>query len=158
MITHVSLDVDRIYLAGPIFSEAGQAWHRAAKARIEDELPLLRVVWPYELLDQSEILACRGCASRRVMEVCRCALEGCELVVALLDGPQVDDGTAWELGYAHARGIPSIGVRTDCRQAGDVPGALVNAMVHGSCEVIVRSTEELMVELAWRHRMKGMWA
>jgi len=70
-------------------------------------------------------------------------------VVALLDGPQVDDGTAWEIGYAHARGIPVIGIRTDFRQAGDVPGASVNAMIHASCEDIVRSVDAL-VELLKR--------
>lgn len=67
----------------------------------------------------------------------------CDLVMALLDGPQVDDGTSWDIGYAHAKGIPVIGIRTDFRQAEDVPGAVVNSMVHASCRVIVRSVGEL---------------
>jgi nucleoside 2-deoxyribosyltransferase len=25
------------------------------------------------------------------------------MVIAILDGPQVDDGTAWEIGYFYAR-------------------------------------------------------
>jgi hypothetical protein len=37
-----------------------------------------------------------------------------------------------------------IGIRTDFRQAGGVPGALVNAMIHRSCQEIVRRVEELM--------------
>ena len=35
------------------------------------------------------------------------------LVIASLDGLHVGAGTAWELGYAYARGIPAIGIKTD---------------------------------------------
>jgi nucleoside 2-deoxyribosyltransferase len=139
-----------IYLAGPLFNEAKQAWHRATKARIEAETGH-EVVWPYELFDQAEIMTWGDDASRMVMEVCRDALLQCDLMVALLDGAQVDDGTAWEIGLAHCKGIPVIGIRTDFRRAGDVPGALVNAMVHGSCERIVRSVDELVDAVkAWK--------
>ncbi len=37
----------------------------------------------------------------------------CGLVIALLDGLHVGAGTAWELGYAHAKKIPAIGIKTD---------------------------------------------
>lgn len=37
----------------------------------------------------------------------------CGLVVAVLDGLHVGAGTAWELGYAYAKGILSIGLKTD---------------------------------------------
>ncbi len=40
-------------------------------------------------------------------------LRNCDLVIALLDGLHVGAGTAWELGYAYAKGIPTIGVKTD---------------------------------------------
>lgn len=139
----VSPELDQIYLAGPLFSEAKQAWHRSTKARIQAETGR-KVIWPYELLDQPEIATWGDDAPRRVMERCRDAMAACSLVVALLDGPQVDDGTAWEIGFAHARCIPVIGIRTDFRAAGDVPGALVNAMIHASCERIVRSVDELI--------------
>ena len=36
----------------------------------------------------------------------RAAIDACDVVVALLDGAQVDDGTAWEIGYAYAKGKP----------------------------------------------------
>jgi len=38
-----------------------------------------------------------------------------EAVVAVCDGPQVDDGTAWEIGYAYGRNIQVFGLRTDAR-------------------------------------------
>jgi hypothetical protein len=66
-------------------------------------------------------------------------------MIALLDGPQVDDGTAWEIGYFYAKKSPEqkiIGIRTDCRRAGESEGALVNAMIECSCDGIVRSRED----------------
>ena len=36
-----------------------------------------------------------------------------DLVIASLDGLHVGAGTAWELGYAYAKNIPSIGLKTD---------------------------------------------
>lgn len=46
-----------------------------------------------------------------------------------MDGPQVDDGTAWEIGYFYQRGLLEqkiIGIRTDFRRAGECEGAAVN--------------------------------
>jgi nucleoside 2-deoxyribosyltransferase len=37
----------------------------------------------------------------------------CDAVVALLDGLHVGAGTAWELGYAYAKGVPVVGLKTD---------------------------------------------
>jgi len=69
------------------------------------------------------------------------------MVIALLDGSQVDDGTAWEIGYFYARKSPEqkiIGIRTDFRRAGESEGAVVNPMIECSCDRIVRSREDLM--------------
>jgi nucleoside 2-deoxyribosyltransferase len=44
------VDASTICLAGPLFSEAKQAWRRATKARIEPETGHT-VIWPFELLD-----------------------------------------------------------------------------------------------------------
>lgn len=35
------------------------------------------------------------------------------MVIAVLDGLHVGAGTAWELGYAYAKNIPAIGIKTD---------------------------------------------
>lgn len=50
-------------------------------------------------------------------------------VFAVLDGTDVDSGTAAEIGYAAARGLPVIGWRTDLRAAGDNAAAVVNLQV-----------------------------
>jgi nucleoside 2-deoxyribosyltransferase len=51
------------------------------------------------------------------------------LVLASLDGPDVDSGTASEIGFAAALGRPVVGLRTDSRQAGDNEATVVNLQV-----------------------------
>lgn len=48
---------------------------------------------------------------------CMDALNECRVVVAVLDGAQVDDGVAFLVGLAFAAEKPVIGFRTDRRQA-----------------------------------------
>lgn len=50
-------------------------------------------------------------------------------VIAVLDGVDVDSGTAAEIGYAFARGKLVAGLRTDFRLAGDNAGSIVNLQV-----------------------------
>lgn len=52
-----------------------------------------------------------------------------DAVFAILDGVDVDSGTAAEIGYAFARGKVVCGLRTDFRLAGDNHGAIVNLQV-----------------------------
>ena len=40
-------------------------------------------------------------------------LKNSDFVVAVLDGLHVGAGTAWELGFAYANGIPAVGIKTD---------------------------------------------
>ena len=73
------------------------------------------------------------------MERDRTAIDDSDAVVALLDGPQVDDGTAWEIGYAYARGKPIVGIRTDFRNAGDTSHGRVNDMGYAKYIIIYDS-------------------
>ena len=50
-------------------------------------------------------------------------------VLAILDGEDVDSGTAAEIGYAAALPRPVVGVRTDLRTTGDNEATLVNLQV-----------------------------
>lgn len=52
-----------------------------------------------------------------------------DAVLAILDGVDVDSGTAAEIGYAFANGKRVYGLRTDFRLAGDNLGAIVNLQV-----------------------------
>jgi nucleoside 2-deoxyribosyltransferase len=50
-------------------------------------------------------------------------------VLAILDGHDVDSGTAAEIGYAAALARPIVGLRTDLRVTGDNEATLVNLQV-----------------------------
>lgn len=135
----------RIYQAGPLFSDAERAWHLAFRRQLEEAG--FTVVWPGELIEPSSVVGWGKDAPRKIMEIDRDALLSCDVVVALLDGCQVDDGTAWEIGFAYAKGIPVIGIRTDFRNAGDTGHSSVNAMIEGSVLRIVRTVEETVLQL-----------
>jgi nucleoside 2-deoxyribosyltransferase len=57
------------------------------------------------------------------------AIDASDGLFAILDGVDVDSGTAAEIGYAFARGKYICGLRTDFRLAGDNPGSMVNLQV-----------------------------
>lgn len=50
-------------------------------------------------------------------------------VLAVLDGPDVDSGTAAEVGFAAALGRPVVGWRSDLRASGDNEATVVNLQV-----------------------------
>jgi nucleoside 2-deoxyribosyltransferase len=137
-----------IYQAGPLFTEAEQDWHRKAKAAMEQALCAAsieaRVSWPGEFFSAEEIERWGPQAKYRIFDRCMEDLRAARVVVALLDGVQVDDGTAFEMGAFHAlqRG-PILGVRTDFRNAGDTANSCVNVMLECSCTAIYRSLETL---------------
>jgi nucleoside 2-deoxyribosyltransferase len=78
------------------------------------------------------------------------AIRSCEILIADLDGQELDSGTAAEVGYAAGLGLLCLGLRTDLRQSGEA-GVQVNAQVaffiHASGGVIARSLAELLAVL-----------
>lgn len=63
-------------------------------------------------------------AARNVTE-----LHAANVVLAILDGADVDSGVAAEVGYASAINKPVVGLRTDDRATSDSSGYLVNLQV-----------------------------
>ena len=135
----------RIYQAGPLFSQADINWHRSLTQRLSEAG--YDVVWPGDLVTDADVAGWGSDAPQRIFAIDKAAIDGADLLVALLDGAQVDDGTAWEMGYAHARGKAVIGIRTDFRRAGETGHSVVNAMLEGSCHTIVRDIDALLATL-----------
>jgi nucleoside 2-deoxyribosyltransferase len=127
----------RAYIAGPLFNE-GERWHdeqieaRVARVGIETFLPHRDTI---EAL--SNELTVEG-----IFKVDIEALDQSTIVVANLNGFTTDDGTAWELGYAYARGKHLIGVYTDITRH-RFERWTVNPMLEGSIHKLVRSLDEL---------------
>lgn len=132
-----------IYLAGPLFTHGERAYLSTLRDRLR-QIPGISVTWPGDLFDDAHLTSLGPAARRHIFEGCRDAIHAATHVVAVLDGAQVDDGTAWEIGYAHARGLPVWGLRTDFRQAGDTPYSLANAMIECSCDRVFRSAADLL--------------
>lgn len=133
-------DTVKIYLSGPIFSCADIEWAEQVKVRIEKQFgSSVEVIWPHEIASG---------ALQEIFQKNISALKKCPLVVAILEGSQVDDGTAWELGYHYARGGKILGLRTDFRRAGETPESKVNAMIEFSCHSIANSIDQLLLDLS----------
>lgn len=122
----------RIYLAGPLgFSEVG----RAGQADITRLLIDLGydVIDPFALAPSDEIEAILRLPSLnaqreawrdlnlRIGETNCKAIESCDALLAVLDGQDVDSGTAAEIGYAFARKKRIIGYRGDFRLGIPIP-------------------------------------
>ena len=67
--------------------------------------------------------------NERLAQLNRRGIDDCDIVVAGLDGSDVDSGTASEIGYAFARGKRVVGLRTDLRRSGENSAARVNMQV-----------------------------
>jgi hypothetical protein len=110
----------------------------------------IEIIFPYDLITQEEINSLGANAKREIFSRCKSHLDRADMVIALLDGSQVDDGAAWEIGFFY-RGKPYgakiIGVRTDFRNVGESAGAVVNAMVECACDRIALPSEELLTIL-----------
>lgn len=137
----------RVYLAGPLFTLAERRFMGHVRDLV-NALPGVDALWPGDLFDAEELAVMGAAAKAHIHRGCVAALESCSLVVAVIDGPQVDDGTAWEAGYAYAKGIAVWGMRTDFRMAGDTVHSVVNCMIECSCDRIIRDVDRLLVELA----------
>jgi nucleoside 2-deoxyribosyltransferase len=113
----------KIYLAGPLFSLAEQSFNAELARFLESEGFEVWLPQEHEPRDQT---------ARATFEMDVAAIDWADMVVACMDGPDPDSGTAWECGYAYAKGKPVICYRTDFRITGDTEGAPYNLMLSES--------------------------
>lgn len=116
----------KLYLAGPLFTESERLWNRQLARH-------LRAAGFDPFVPQEGEPIEAGPVS--IFEHDMSGLRSAQAVVANLDGPMVDDGTAWEMGWAFGQRKPIIGYRTDSRN-GNARDA-VNLMLTCSCRTIV---------------------
>lgn len=134
----------RVYIAGPLFSKAERKWLREVISHLKQRLDV-EIYWSWEKQGKQNL------SLKEIFEVCRHGLDISDAMVAILDGSQVDDGTAWEIGYFYAQKKgPIIGLRTDLRNAGETPISRVNAMIEGCCNItdnLCQATTKLSASL-----------
>jgi nucleoside 2-deoxyribosyltransferase len=109
----------KLFLSGPLFTVAEREFN-AGLARFLDAQGF--EVW----LPQERVP--RG-GAKAIFQSCVKGIEWADAVVACMDGPDPDSGTAWEVGYAYAKRKPIVCYRSDFRSGGDTKGAPYNLML-----------------------------
>jgi nucleoside 2-deoxyribosyltransferase len=128
-----------VYLAAPLFSEAECDFNR--KLKIELHSLGFKVFLPQE---DSNNVHDKTDRQKIIFDKNLKGIERSDILVAVIDGADVDSGTAWEIGYAFAKGKPVIGLRTDFRTLG-IEGT-VNLMIERSV-ILCMSLSELLNHL-----------
>jgi hypothetical protein len=143
----------RVYFAGPLFTPYERSFIDECTKRLRDEG--IDVFVPHE-----DALATADTSAATIFAKDWKGLSEADAVVALLDGPMVDDGTACEIGifYALMQSDPSkkgiLGLLTDLRGTLRHEGHGLNLFVLGCIEAagkVCESMDEVSAVLAgWR--------
>jgi nucleoside 2-deoxyribosyltransferase len=93
-------------------------------------------------------------ADRAIGEANQAAIKACDILIAVLDGTDIDSGTASEIGFAAGIGKLIEGYRGDMRLSADNLGSVVNLQVEHFIRlgggVISANLEELKARLQIR--------
>ena len=131
----------RVYLASPL-GFAGST--KRFMEELEEALAAHVVIdnpWRFETIaaaefaradtirDREEHIAAYHALNHRIAAANEAAIRQADWLIGVLDGVDVDSGTAAEIGYAYALGKRIWGLRTDFRTTGDNPGSTVNLQV-----------------------------
>jgi nucleoside 2-deoxyribosyltransferase len=154
-----------VYLAGPSgFFAAGLLWHNTVVVPTVRAAGLIpKDPWSGESAIANVMEAMEYGAERRaaLQEANRqqgrydlALIDESEAILASLDGPDVDSGTAVEVGYGFAKGLLIVGLRTDTRRSSDNEGGIVNLMIEtcimDSGGMLTESLHEAVAFLAER--------
>jgi nucleoside 2-deoxyribosyltransferase len=129
------------YIAGPLFNE-GERWFDEQIEKIAAAAGYTTFL-PHRDGKEGKLKSEKNIRAIFAEDVA--AIDRCDIVIANLNGITTDDGTAWELGYAYAKGKHLVGVYTDWRLQFNFQ--IVNLMLECSLNKMVRSLDELRVYL-----------
>jgi len=153
----------KIYLASPFgFSEAGRLFLYEKLIPVIDKLNFI-CIDPWKLTPENlieEVVNIKDVTDRKrewirlnriIAENNKKGIECADGLLAVLDGTDVDSGTAAEIGFAAALNKKISGYRNDFRKTGDNEGSVVNLQVEyfilNSGGRIVTGLSELESEL-----------
>lgn len=137
----------KLYLAAPLFTSAERMFNVRLKTALQ--------AYGYEIwLPQEQ--EPRDLTAQSIFQKDVEGIDWADTVVACMDGPDPDSGTAWECGYAYGKGKPVICYRTDFRNCRDADDSRYNLMLWASArETVVASTltwsfERMVTEIVKR--------
>jgi nucleoside 2-deoxyribosyltransferase len=99
----------KLYFAGPMFTTPERTWNAEVTAA-------MRAAGHQVFLPQEQE---PGLDAKGIFATDAGGIDAAQGLVAIMDGPDPDSGTCWEVGYAYGTNKPIVLVRTDLRsQAG----------------------------------------
>jgi nucleoside 2-deoxyribosyltransferase len=129
----------KVYTAGPLgFSEAGRIVHERIVKTLQDRGCTILDPWTYNPNEIRQVLDMPYGSQRKaawerlnplIGKANQSLIDESDLIFAVLDGVDVDSGTAAEIGYGFAKGKKIVGYRGDLRLSSDNEGAIVNLQV-----------------------------
>lgn len=129
----------RVYVASPLgFSAPGRLWNEqvllpslsaAGLTALDPWSKVDHISRAMQVDDPAERLAALQEANRIVGRLNEEMIRGCVGLIAILDGTDVDSGTAAEIGFAAALGLVLVGLKTDVRVCADNVGSKVNLQI-----------------------------
>lgn len=128
----------KLYFAGPLFSAAERDWNAALAAA-------LRAAGHEVFLPQENE---PGKTAAQIFAVDVGGIDWADGLVAIMDGPDPDSGTCWEVGYAYGTGKPVVLVRTDIRGLEGSGGSGYNPMLTEAATIRVDLPAASMAEVS----------
>ena len=114
----------KLYFAGPLFTAAERAWNA-------ELIEALRRGGHEVFVPQDQE---QGNNAPGIFATDVAGIDWADALVAVMDGPDPDSGTAWECGYAYGK-KPVVLVRTDLRITFGADGAPYNPMLTESATI-----------------------
>lgn len=133
----------KCYIAGPLFSSQDRQLLEELASFLEKNV--VSVFLPHRDTGDLGIVKKNNKSNRLRDEIFNSDVENLntsDFIIALLDGSDVDSGTACEIGVAYSLNIPIFGLKTDLQRRGGV----INNMIWGACcrgQRVYVSKEEL---------------
>ena len=127
----------KVFVAAPLFNEAERTFNAQTAKTLRDNG---FEVW----LAQEAPFIQQGThkEKRMIYDSDILALKNSDVIVAVLDGAEVDAGVAYEMGYATALGKPIVGLKTDYRTFSGMEE--VNLMLAVSVSALCKSINEVI--------------
>jgi nucleoside 2-deoxyribosyltransferase len=142
VIEFTEKDKKKLYLAAPLFSKAELDFNRFLKDNLE---AFFDIYLPQEngelMVNLIEQGIPHNLAAKRIFLSDIKALNECDIFLIILDGRSVDEGAAFELGFAFSHRKKCFGLMTDVRSMLRTGN---NPMIDASLNSIFRSIEELI--------------
>ena len=109
-----------IFISAALFTYAEQVFNR----HLRDALAAdgFRVILPQEFEMQVH--------EKELFDQCVNGIERADLVLAVVDGAEVDVGVGFEMGLAYSKGKPVLALRTDFRRRAETTAGCLNLMLH----------------------------